>query len=78
MAVDKPAGLLSVESDKESQCAFAYVLEYLAAKGARPFILHRIDKETSGVLIFAKNVKIHSMLKNEMERVRKKRGSITP
>ena len=63
VAVDKPAGLLSVESDKESQCAFAYVLEYLAAKGARPFILHRIDKETSGVLMFAKNVKIHSMLK---------------
>jgi 23S rRNA-/tRNA-specific pseudouridylate synthase len=32
-------------------------------KNSRPFILHRIDKETSGVLVFAKNVKIHSMLK---------------
>lgn len=65
IAVEKPAGLLSVESDKERECAFAYVLEYLRGKeaGARPFILHRIDKETSGVLVFAKNVKIHSMLK---------------
>lgn len=65
VAVDKPAGLLSVESDKESECAFAYVLDYLRSKDktARPFILHRIDKETSGVLIFAKNVKIHSMLR---------------
>ena len=63
VAVDKPAGLLSVESDKESQCAFAYVLQYLEGKGERPFILHRIDKETSGVLVFAKNVKVHSMLK---------------
>lgn len=65
IAVDKPAGLLSVESEKEPECAFAYVLDYLRKKEpkARPFILHRIDKETSGVLIFAKDVKIHSMLK---------------
>jgi 23S rRNA pseudouridine1911/1915/1917 synthase len=40
-------------------------VDYLSKKDktARPFILHRIDKETSGVLMFAKNVKIHSMLK---------------
>lgn len=65
IAVDKPAGLLSVESDKETECAFSYVTDYLRQKdaGARPFILHRIDKETSGVLVFAKNIKIHSMLR---------------
>lgn len=65
IAVDKPVGLLSVESDKESECAFNYVLEYLQQKNKalRPYILHRIDKETSGVLVFAKNVKIHSMLR---------------
>ena len=32
-------------------------------KNYRPYQLHRIDKETSGVLVFAKNVKIHSILK---------------
>ena len=68
IAIDKPEGLLSVESDKESECAYEYVAEYLRAndklaKIARPYILHRIDKETSGVLLFAKNAKIHSMLK---------------
>ncbi|MBQ8427765.1 MAG: RluA family pseudouridine synthase [Clostridia bacterium] len=65
IAVDKPVGLLSVESDKERKCAFGWVMEYMRGKdkNARPFVLHRIDKETSGVLIFAKNVKIHSMLK---------------
>lgn len=65
IAIDKPAGLLSVESDKESECAYAYMLKYFQQKdkNARPYILHRIDKETSGVLIFAKNPKIHSMLK---------------
>ena len=65
IAVDKPVGLLSVESDKETECAFAQVLQYLQSKdkSLRPFILHRIDKETSGVLVFAKDIKIHSMLK---------------
>lgn len=65
LAIDKPAGLLSVQSDKETECAYGYVLAYLSAKdkNARPFILHRIDKETSGVLVFAKDIKIHSMLK---------------
>lgn len=65
IAVDKPAGLLSVENEKERESAFLQVMEYLRSKDktARPFVLHRIDKETSGVLVFAKNVKIHSMLK---------------
>ncbi|MBQ9124786.1 MAG: RluA family pseudouridine synthase [Acholeplasmatales bacterium] len=75
IAIDKPHGLLSVESDKETECAFSYVLQYLQNKNKalRPFVLHRIDKETSGVLVFAKNTKIHSMLKlnwNEYVRVR--------
>lgn len=65
VAIDKPAGLLSVESDKERECAYGYVTDYLQMrdKNARAFVLHRIDKETSGVLIFAKDIKVHSMLK---------------
>ncbi len=75
IAVDKPAGLLSVESDKENDCAFKRVMEYLSRNGknARPYILHRIDKETSGVLLFAKDIKIHSKLKmrwNELVKTR--------
>lgn len=65
LAVEKPAGLLSVESDKETECAYGYVLKEMqkADKNARPYVLHRIDKETSGVLIFAKDIKVHSMMK---------------
>ncbi len=65
LAIDKPEGLLSVGSDKQTECAYGYALAYLAQKdkNARPFILHRIDKETSGVLVFAKDIKVHSMLK---------------
>jgi 23S rRNA pseudouridine1911/1915/1917 synthase len=76
IAIDKPYGLLSVESDKErEETAFNYVFNYLQNKNKalRPYILHRIDKETSGVLVFAKNPKIHSMMKlrwNELVKTR--------
>lgn len=75
VAMDKPAGLLSVESDKERECAYGYITDYLQSrdKNARAFVLHRIDKETSGVLLFAKDIKLHSMLKmhwNEQVQVR--------
>ena len=65
IAIDKPEGLLSVESDKDTECAYGCVLEYMQGHGknSRPFVLHRIDKETSGVLVFAKNIRLHSMLK---------------
>jgi 23S rRNA pseudouridine1911/1915/1917 synthase len=65
LAINKPSGLLSVESDKDTECAYGYALMYMQSQGknSRPFILHRIDKETSGVLVFAKNIKLHSMLK---------------
>ncbi len=75
IAINKPVGLLSVESDKNTECAYGFVLEYMQAQGknSRPYVLHRIDKETSGVLVFAKDIKIHSMLKmhwNELVSVR--------
>lgn len=65
IAVDKPTGLLSVESDKETESVYAYLLERFQAKdkNTRPYQLHRIDKETSGVLVFAKDIKIHSKMK---------------
>ncbi|MDO4501109.1 MAG: RluA family pseudouridine synthase [Erysipelotrichaceae bacterium] len=65
IAINKPNGLLSVQSDKDIESAYKYVEEYLKKKDPkiRPYVLHRIDKETSGVLVFAKDIKIHSMLR---------------
>lgn len=63
IAINKPNGVLSVESDNDNNSAFSIISKYLQAKGERPYIIHRIDKETSGVLVFAKNPKIHSILR---------------
>ena len=77
IAINKPFGLLSVASDKEkSATAYRMVMDYVQSKDKhnRIFVVHRIDKETSGVLIFAKNEKIQKLLQDNWDSLVKKRG----
>ncbi len=58
IVINKPYGLLSIASDKEKgYTAFRMVTEYVQKqdKHNRVYVVHRIDKETSGVLMFVKN-----------------------
>ncbi len=56
VVIDKPAGLLTVATEKEKdKTAYRLVGDYLKGKGCKVFIIHRLDKDTSGVLVFAKN-----------------------
>jgi len=75
IALNKPSGLLSVESDKDRNSLYLYVNEYLSKdnKSKRCYIVHRIDKETSGVLIYVKNPKLHSILRLKWNEYVKKR-----
>lgn len=52
---------------------YHYIHEYLAKKGERPFIVHRLDYETSGLLIFAKKASLKELLQKEFEEHRVKR-----
>ena len=59
LVIDKPAGLLSVASDKEKErTAYRAVSDYMKGKGGRVFVIHRLDKDTSGVLLFAKSEEV--------------------
>lgn len=72
IAINKPSGLLSVESDKEKvDTAYKQVLEYLQSKNktARCFQVHRIDKNTSGVLLFTKDYKLNEVLKKDWNKL---------
>lgn len=58
IVINKPSKLLSVPSDNEKgSTAFRMVNDYLQQKDKhnRAFIVHRLDEDTSGVLMFAKN-----------------------
>ncbi len=77
IAVNKPAGILSVATDKELEdTAYSQVFNYLKTKHKRPYVIHRIDKETSGVLVFTTNVKLQSRLRLEWNKFVKYRGYI--
>lgn len=68
IVIDKPYGLLSVASDKEkNSTAYRMVMDYLQEKDkhARIYVVHRIDKETSGVLMFAKNEDLKEVLQEK-------------
>ena len=57
LVISKPAGLLSVATDVERyKTAYRIMTDYVRLNNpdARLFIVHRLDRETSGVLLFAK------------------------
>jgi len=78
IVIEKSEGLLAVATDerKNELTAFSILLEYLKKKDSRNrlFVVHRIDRETSGLIMFAKSKDIQLSLqknwhKNVIERV---------
>lgn len=58
IVVDKEAGFLSVSTDKEkSRTVFKALNEYVKKKdkNSRVFVVHRLDREVSGLMVFVKN-----------------------
>jgi RluA family pseudouridine synthase len=59
LVVDKPAGLLTVATETEKLLTAHFALTDYIRKGSAKsrkelYVVHRLDKQTSGVLIFAK------------------------
>ena len=57
VAVNKPSGWLSIPDRHDHE--LISVKTWLEAKGDKVFIIHRIDKDTSGLIVFAKNAEAH-------------------
>ena len=60
VVIEKPAGLLSMASETERErTAYAYLTEYVRygtpRNTDRVWIIHRLDRETSGLMVFAKS-----------------------
>ena len=59
LVVDKPAGLLTVPTEaREKDTLWTRAIAYLQLRfGGRPYagIVHRLDRDTSGALVFARN-----------------------
>lgn len=72
IVIDKPAGLLSMASDKEKELtAYRQLRDYVSEANPehRIFIVHRLDRDTSGVMMFAKNEKIKHVLQDSWKEI---------
>jgi 23S rRNA pseudouridine1911/1915/1917 synthase len=77
VVVEKAAGLLSMGSDGEKERTAHRILnEHLKALTGSPaqqaFIVHRLDRETSGLMMFARSRAIQSALQQNWKSVTKK------
>jgi RluA family pseudouridine synthase len=70
LVVNKINGLLTVSTDREKErTAYALLNNYVRKGNSRSkkrvFIVHRLDRDTSGILVFAKNEKAKCYLQDE-------------
>jgi len=65
LVLDKPAGLL-VLPDRYNP-GIPHVLGLLKSKFAKIYVVHRIDKDTSGVIVFAKTEESHRLLSHQFQ-----------
>ena len=68
--VNKKSGILTIANDKEKEKTLYHeVHEYLWRKNKnnKVFIIHRLDKDTSGLLLVAKNDDVHVLLSEELK-----------
>ena len=76
LVVNKTNGLLTVSTDREKEKTAYFLLNDYVRKGNarsknRVFIVHRLDRDTSGVLVFAKNEKAKRYLQDRWKEFKK-------
>ena len=71
IVLNKPAGILSVPLERRSQSPSIVTLleDYFRSSGKRkPFVVHRIDLDTSGLVVFAKTARAQATMKDQFRR----------
>ena len=69
LVVDKPAGLLAVPLERRRDAASVYDIlsDHLRSKRRRPFVVHRIDRDTSGLVVFTKDARTQQALRSQFK-----------
>lgn len=65
IVIDKKTGLLSVGTERErEQTAYAILKQHVkqVSEHHKIFVLHRLDRDTSGVMMFAKNKEVQEQM----------------
>jgi 23S rRNA pseudouridine1911/1915/1917 synthase len=76
IVINKQAGLLSMATNKErDRTAYGILSDYLKKESPKNkiFIIHRLDRETSGVMMFAKSEKVQQLMQESWNATTKER-----
>ncbi|GAA3411050.1 RluA family pseudouridine synthase [Paenibacillus hodogayensis] len=68
IVIHKEAGLLSIATEQEKELtAYRQLSDHVrnADPRARIFVVHRLDRDTSGVMMFAKSERVQQLLQND-------------
>jgi 23S rRNA pseudouridine1911/1915/1917 synthase len=71
IAVNKPAGMLVHPSHRQKRSTLLNALSFHLNQGSkkvRPGLVHRLDRETSGVMLVAKDLKTHRSLSRQFQK----------
>ena len=71
IVINKRSGLLSIGSEKEKrQTAYRIITHHIQQENpvARLFVIHRLDREASGLMVFAKNKQTQVDLKDSWQK----------
>ena len=77
IVVNKPAKLLSVSNEKEkTRTAYHVVTDYVKSQNidSRIFVIHRLDRDTSGVLMFARDPETKEAFQTNWNSIVTRRG----
>lgn len=80
IVVEKPSGMLSMSAGHpETETAYSILYDYTLGKGGRKgakgiYIVHRLDRDTSGLLVFAKDEETKTALQENWDEAVQERG----
>lgn len=77
IVVDKPSGVLTVATEEDkygTNNLFEIILKYLRKKNSNSklFVVHRLDKDTSGIILFSKNKELQEKLQDKWNETTKR------
>lgn len=72
IVVRKDERVLTVSDGKSFNTLYSEVYDYLHKKNQRVFVVHRLDKDTSGLVLFAKSERVKSIMQDNWDKVIRK------
>lgn len=74
IVIDKPTKMLTISNKNEKEdTLYRRVSDYLKKQKRKVFVIHRLDFDTSGIIMFAKNQEIQKLYQNDWNNLAKER-----